>query len=444
MPSSNRDKQHNEAFGYHIDYFTDNFRREIQCIRDDVPFINFDVDSDEDEPKVFCLSGANARAFTNLAWELLGRYIANNTILKYLGLECVGLTDEKMSVLFGTLTNSDSIKELDLDYNTFGIEGMRIMMPFLYSCSSKLTKLLLGYNNGIDTECFDLVVRALRDGAIEELNFTRCDIEDISVLVTHALPNLTQLNLDYNNIGREGCTIISNLLQKEGSTLTHLGLEWTGIDDEGAEILVDSLKHNKKLKRIFLKGNEMRDRGYRAFLKLLIDISSIQNTFNSNRTLEQCLLTLSDDNNIIQTWIDRICCGQTDVDGDVGDAKIITYQLNSQYRKELCHLQGVEYRSTGNLLANIEPVLLPKILVWIGRSHGQSEMYTALQSLAPDLMSFVDTKALLKDKIASLTEELANLNSRLAFKELGDCAGEGNKGEGGNSEKNKRQRSASS
>ena len=68
MPLSNRDKQHNEAFGHHIDYFADNFRREIQCIRDDVPFINFDVDSDEDEPKVFCLSGANdARAFTNLA-----------------------------------------------------------------------------------------------------------------------------------------------------------------------------------------------------------------------------------------------------------------------------------------------------------------------------------------------------------------------------------------
>ena len=93
---SNRDKQHNEAFGNHIDYFTDNFRREIQCIRDDVPFINFDVDSDEDEPKVFCLSGANARAFTNLAWELLGRYIANNTILEYVGLECVGLNDENM------------------------------------------------------------------------------------------------------------------------------------------------------------------------------------------------------------------------------------------------------------------------------------------------------------------------------------------------------------
>ena len=84
------------------------------------------------------------------------------------------------------------------------------------------------------------------------------------------------------------------------------------------------------------------------------------------------------------------------------------------------------------------------ILVWIGNSHGQSELYTALLSLAPDLMAFVDTKALLKDKITSLTEELAKMNSRLAFKELGDYAGEGNKGEGGNSEKKKRQRSASS
>lgn len=110
----------------------------------------------------------------------------------------------------------------------------------------------------------------------------------------------------------------------------------------------------------------------------------------------------------------------------MGDTKIINFQLNSQFRKELCHLEGVEYRSTGNLF--------------------QSELYTALLSLAPDLMSFVDTKAMLKDRITSLTKELANLNSRLAFKELGDGTSSvgGNKGEESDSGKNKRQRSASS
>ena len=68
--------------------------------------------------------------------------------------------------MFGTLINSDSIKELDLDYNMFGIEGMRYMSPFLNSCSSQLTKLLLGYNNQIDTECFDLLVRALQESLL--------------------------------------------------------------------------------------------------------------------------------------------------------------------------------------------------------------------------------------------------------------------------------------
>ena len=61
--------------------------------------------------------------FSDLALQLIGRYIANNTILEYVGLECVGLTDEKMSQLFGTLIKSDSIKELDLDYNMFNISG---------------------------------------------------------------------------------------------------------------------------------------------------------------------------------------------------------------------------------------------------------------------------------------------------------------------------------
>ena len=252
--------------------------------------------------------------------------------------------------------------------------------------------------------------------------------------------------MDYNNIGREGCIIISNLLQKEGSTLAHLHLEWTGIGDEEAEVLAYSLQNNTTLSILHFRGNDITDRGGRAFLKLLLDISSIESTDTSNHTLQECLLAQSDDVNMFQIWIKRICEAYNQRDIKKGNAKIVMFQLNSQLRKEMCHLQGVEYYSTGNLLADIGPALLPMILVWIGRCHGQSEMYTALLSLAPDLMSFVDTKAMLQDRITSLTKELANLNSRLAFKELGDSklsVGEGNKGEECDSGKNKRQRSAS-
>jgi len=79
-----------------------------------------------------------------------------------------------------------------------------------------------------------------------------------------------------------------------------------------------------------------------------------------------------------------------------GKVKVIKYQLNSRNRKNLCRLQGIEYSSMGNLFADIEPTLLPRTLALIGREHGQSEFYTALISMVPDLMSCIDTRGMMK------------------------------------------------
>ena len=72
---------------------------------------------------------------------------------------------------------------------------------------------------------------------------------------------------------------------------------------------------------------------------------------------------------------------------DVGKAKVIRSHLNSQTLKNLCQLQGIEY-IPGNLFVDIEPVLLPQILALIGSEHGQSELYSALIQMAPDLLSY--------------------------------------------------------
>ena len=62
------------------------------------------------------------------------------------------------------------------------------------------------------------------------------------------------------------------------------------------------------------------------------------------------------------------------------------------------------------MFADIEPVaLLPNILALISGNHGQSELYTALVPLAPDLLSFIDRKALLKDTMAQNAADIAEL-----------------------------------
>jgi len=228
---------------------------------------------------------------SDLAWKLLGRYIANNTHLKTVSLRSCGISDEKMALLFSGLTSSSSISEFDVTINEFGIEGLRSMIPFM-SNSPQLINLGVGGNNNINSESFEVLARVLHGRLVEKLYLFDCNITDISALDTYNLPHLQLLHLSENNIGRDGCITISNLLQQEGSTLKQLYLASTEMGDEGAELLATSLKHNTKLESLSIPKNNITKRGKNAFLKLLVDASSIENTYNSNHTLMTLLFEL--------------------------------------------------------------------------------------------------------------------------------------------------------
>ena len=97
--------------------------------------------------------------------------------------------------------------------------------------------------------------------------------------------------------------------------------------------------------------------------------------------------------------------------GAAGKAKVIRSHLNSQILKKHCQLQGIEY-SHGNLFADIEPVLLPRILALIRREHGHSEFYTSLLPVAPDLMSFINREAILVEERAKNLSRAAILRQQ--------------------------------
>jgi len=175
----------------------------------------------------FLLQPYDAVKFTGRAWKLLGQYIANNTHLVEIDLDCCSITDETMSSLFGELERSSSLQRLLLSDNEFSIDGVRSMIPFLQN-SPNLSKLFMGSIFKINTACFEMLISALDGKSIEVLNFSGCNIGDISALSTYNLPCLHTLKLNENNIGREGIISISNLLQREDTVLTQLFLQNTG------------------------------------------------------------------------------------------------------------------------------------------------------------------------------------------------------------------------
>ena len=91
--------------------------------------------------------------------------------------------------------------------------------------------------------------------------------------------------------------------------------------------------------------------------------------------------------------------------------------MNNNNRKELSCLQGIGY-SYSSLFADIEPVLLPEVLLLVGERHCQNEIYRMLVATAPDLVSIVNREAIVKQRIATLTAELHELNKELVSIEL--------------------------
>ena len=421
------DELFHQAFGEHTGV-SDKCREKIERIRNNTNGLTY------------CnLDSRDVVQFTDQAWELLGRYIVNNNNLSKLVLRNCSLTDEKMVLLFRSLARSESLTDLNLNENSFGIEGVRCMIPFLQN-SPNLTILNLGGNSNINNEGFKILVQRLDGKSATQLHCHNCNITDISSLEVYNLPNLQTLNLsdnsihsisaldtytlpnletlclNHNNIGRDGCIILSNLLKKEGSTLTALLLAHTNMGDEEAEIIATSLKYNTTLKILDLRNNKgITERCYRTFLKLLVDVSSIENTYNSNHTLKNCFVGQYMRNDVL----DRVYCEASAMNQhggsnpiSIGRLKVIKYQLNSTKRKNLCSLQGIEYCS--NPFADIEPILLPNIISLIGEKRGQSDLYAALLPMAPDLLSYIDREAMIDSEVAKNMIEINALTQRLS------------------------------
>ena len=232
------------------------------------------------------------------------------------------------------------------------------------------------------------------------------------------LPNLQRLTLNDNKIGRDGCRILSSVLQRDDTSLKYLYLDNTGIDDDGAEILATSLKHNTTLHLLELIDNDIEERGKGAFLKILLDASSIENTYKSNHTLtcitfdNRARATRDETERHIKSALHINLTNQNSA--AISRAKVIKYQLKTQRRKELCQLQGVEYSSIGNLFADMEPALLPRILALIGSQHGHSEFYASFIPMVPDLMSYINRRALIDDVIAKNSRDFADLEAEYA------------------------------
>ena len=385
-------------------------------------------DESDDEGNTFEASGEDEHIqnMTDEDWVTNGREISNNTDLETVTITDGALNDHKMSFLFRGLTRSSSIEYLHLDNNQLSPVGVWRMVPFL-QYANNLLELNLD-NNNFQSEGLSMMLYALCNSSIEELSCCGCGIKSIDI-DTNFFPNhLTVLNLNNNNINTDGCRRLSKLLQKGECALTNLFLNQNGIGCDGVEILADaiqdnssllslnlsnnkikddgvaalvaSLQSNTKLRQLCLAKNDVSDQGKIMLLKLVIDISSINATLQSNHTLETLevgsryygdgnedekdvkIQKLIDDVVKINTWYFEPKKARH------GREKMRRIQLHTAKRAELADLQGVKH----SLYSEIDNLYLPEVLSLINRHHGREELFPALKSTIIELLSIVDMK----------------------------------------------------
>ena len=101
---------------FELVFGTSGFKRDINAIRNNDPrWVSL----------TFTYGNRDAPRFSNLAWQLLGRYIANNRYLDRVELGYyLNISDEIMALFFRGLTSSSSLQSLDVD-GRFGTDGIR-------------------------------------------------------------------------------------------------------------------------------------------------------------------------------------------------------------------------------------------------------------------------------------------------------------------------------
>ena len=205
--------------------------------------------------------------------------------------------------------------------------------------------------------------------------------------------------------------------------LPDLNLMENKICDEGVAVLVAALQKNTSLRYLDLReNNDISMEGQLMALKLVIDISSVEATLQSNHTLRGIYVNYTsgptrsldvDPKELVQ----QLAYLATDIHKEndydpvaVGREKLIRMQLHSGIRARLAKLQGVSQ----SVYSEITFILLPEALSLVSCRHGYGELYSALRSTIAEVISVVNRRRCIKQQLAYHTTELEEVTLELA------------------------------
>ena len=234
--------------------------------------------------------------------------IGRNTHLEEL-IVALDIDDEEEDSLdaantefFNGLKRNSSISDLELNcYHRIlsGGIGHEILKSY-QKINNNLTRLYI-QNAVLDNGGGNVITKTLRlCRNLKTINLGRNNITDEQLLpmidtiragLIRGHRMLEKLILYINRIGNDGCEALSTLLEHTNCNIQTLDLETNQIDNEGATVIADSLANNTTLKKLDLNENPFEPSAVGIFCTVLCNTSSVNDTYCSNHTLEELVLS---------------------------------------------------------------------------------------------------------------------------------------------------------
>ena len=197
--------------------------------------------------------------------------------------ECTTYKENVKAMLVDTFNNYFQLKTIEMRNFSLNIS----LLSEVLAVNSTLTNLDLGWNS-IGKEGATSLSQALTvNSTLTSLNLRYNSIGDEGATsLSQALKvnsTLTSLDLGLNRVGEEGATSLSQAL-KVNSTLTSLDLGWNSIGEEGATSLSQALTVNSTLTSLNLRYNSIGDEGATSLsqaLKVNSTLTSLDLSDNS-------------------------------------------------------------------------------------------------------------------------------------------------------------------
>ena len=231
----------------------------------------------------------------------LGAAIGNNTHLTKLRvfLDANQALDIANNAFSDGLKRNSSINDLALEcngHNLIGGIGHELLKSY-QKINNNLTR--LGINEVVlDNGGGDVITETLRwCRNLKTINLARNSITDKQLLpIVEAIKevcdtSLENLYLHGNSVSNAGCHALATLLEDPHCSLQTLDLDENRINNEGATAIADSLVNNTKLQTLDLDRNPFDSSAVGIFCTVLCDTSSVNDTYHSNHTLTELVLS---------------------------------------------------------------------------------------------------------------------------------------------------------